>query len=600
MNPQAFYQTKIAQEQHELKTILVKINRLSWLRLVVVLSAVPLVYLCFTWHLVADCTMIMITLLVFITLVLKQQTSTLRKDKLILSLRLWQNEIDNIKNYSNIYYDGHEFVDSQHPYTFDLDIFGRNSIFNFLSRARTYHGIHNLANGLKRSPSLPVLKDIHVMVKELVAKPDWRHEFALRLWPLKDDHHQAHYRKVLALAEKPVTLGRTWDWLLDYSRWAILLVVALAVLTTAYPGLYRLLVAVLILHAYLNLYLAKIISEYHQRLTNFNQELMAYAGALELADQEVWTSESLKSLVGKLINHDGQSAVYQIHSLAEIGRNLDMRLNMLGGFIFNVLALWDFRQLRSLKRWQQQTDQLLPTYFTVLGELEVISSLATLHFNQPQWVLPELVDEYFTLEFTHCAHPLIPASERVGNDYRLAGAAKVDIITGSNMSGKSTFLRTLGVNFVLAHLGAPICASAGHLSPAHLYTSMRIADDVTEHISTFKAELNRLRLILEALDRGEEVFVLLDEMLRGTNSQDKYQGSRAMIKTLLNRGAIGLVATHDLQLAALEDDYPQYIRNYYFDITVKGKVYRFDYTLKPGRCQTFNATLLLRELGLEV
>lgn len=600
MNPQVYYQDTITQEQQELLVVNSKIQLWSWLRLAAILLAIPVIYGGFSWHVAAGISAIVLALVGFIAAVLKQQVHIQRQAYLSQSINLWENEINNINNYTNIYYDGNEFIDSRHPYTYDLDVFGRKSLFQMISRTRTYHGIRLLADWFINLRSVKDIKATHSMVEELSQKTRWRHEFALHLWPLMDDQRQAQYRRVIRLADKPVNLGPTWGWLLGYSRWAYVSVLTLIILFILFPVTKPALIGLLIAHGYLNLHLAKRVNEYHQLLSNLNQELMAYAGALEMAEKEDWRSESMQGLVKRLSNTEGKSAVKQIRELARIGRHLDLRLNMIGGLVFNVLALWDFRQLHALRSWQQSADRSLQVYFDVLGELEAVSSLSTLHYNQPQWALPTVVDDLFTLELIACAHPLIPPDERVGNDFQLSGPGHVDIITGSNMAGKSTFLRSLGVNFILAHLGAPVCAAYARLSPAKLYTSMRIADDVTEHVSTFKAELNRLRLVLEALDRGENVFVLLDEMLRGTNSQDKYQGSRAMIETLLQRGAVGLIATHDLQLAAMEDDYPAQIRNYYFDISVQGSEYRFDYRLKPGRCQTFNASLLLRELGLSV
>ena len=168
------------------------------------------------------------------------------------------------------------------------------------------------------------------------------------------------------------------------------------------------------------------------------------------------------------------------------------------------------------------------------------------------------------------------------------------------MAGKSTFLRTLGINTVLALSGAPVCAEKMQLSPMLIFSYMRIRDSLNENTSTFKAELDRLQSLLEILDKEENVYFLIDEMLRGTNSVDKYLGSKAVIEKLISRKAVGIIATHDLQIAELEQKYPEYIRNFYFDIEIEGSEMKFDYKIKEGECKTFNASLLLKRLGIEV
>ncbi len=600
MEPQKFYQDRITIENLALQDLIKKIDRISWIRLLCVLGSVPVLYYFFYHNITTGVTALLGTVGLFAFLVSKHQKFQQQKKHLELSLFLWQNEENNIKSYSNVYYNGYEFVEHKHPYSQDLDLFGDNSVFSWISRARTYHGIHRLTDWFTKPRNIQEILNTQTMVKELSHLMQWRHDFALSLWPLEQDQERKNFHRIINLTETPVTFGTSWNWIFSYSRWAIWWILLAGLFALIIPVLMKLWTLILIIHALLNLYFARKVNVYHHSLTKLNAELLAYSTALELIEQMPWTSIPLNKMVAELKNKSGRSAVGQLRQLARIGRQLDLRLNMLGGLLFNVLALWDFRQLAALKLWQQDTDQSIKNYFLVLGELEAISSLATLQFNQPGWIMPEFVTDYFTLSFKSCGHPLIPLSERINNDYSLVGHAKIDVITGSNMAGKSTFLRTLGVNFILAHLGGPVCASEARLSTARMYTSMRIADNVNEHTSTFKAELNRLRLMLDALKRGEQVFVLIDEMLRGTNSQDKYLGSRAMILKLLAHGAVGLVATHDLQLAAIEDDHPGQIRNFYFDITVAGGEYHFDYKLKSGRCTTFNASSLLRDLGLDV
>ena len=281
---------------------------------------------------------------------------------------------------------------------------------------------------------------------------------------------------------------------------------------------------------------------------------------------------------------------------------LDYRLNILVGAFLNIIFLWDFRQVFALLDWRQKYgDQIIKT-FDVLSQMEALLSLSVLHRNHPQWVFPEIVatgSAPIVFEAAEMKHPLIPDAVSVANDYAMENH-RIALITGSNMAGKSTFLRTVGSNLVLAFAGAPVCAGQLRTSVVRLVTYMRIRDSLNESTSTFKAELNRMQMILQAVEQEKNTFFLLDEMLRGTNSVDKYLGSKAVIRKLIADNGTGMVATHDLQLAKLAEDYPDVVRNFHFDIQVAGGEMLFDYKLKKGECTIFNASMLLRQIGVHI
>ncbi|HVG42889.1 MAG TPA: hypothetical protein VM888_14855, partial [Chitinophagaceae bacterium] len=197
-------------------------------------------------------------------------------------------------------------------------------------------------------------------------------------------------------------------------------------------------------------------------------------------------------------------------------------------------------------------------------------------------------------------HPLIPDENRVTSDFSLTGTGKIALITGSNMAGKSTFLRSLGSTIILAQLGAPVSAAAMELCPVQLMSSMRIADNLAENTSTFYAELKKLKTIIEAVNRHEPIFVLLDEILRGTNSLDRHTGSKALIKQLVKENAVAVIATHDVDLAAIENNTDAAIENYHFDVQVEGEELYFDYKLKEGVCTSLNASILMKKIGINL
>ena len=322
--------------------------------------------------------------------------------------------------------------------------------------------------------------------------------------------------------------------------------------------------------------------------------------AFKNVEEEEWEAAYLQDLASKL-KYEGESISGKVQQLSRLIDKLNYRLNVFVGFILNVFFLWDIKQIIAIETWKKNNREGVETAFDVVAEFEAFISLASLRINNPDWCVPEITDtEGYTLIAKNLAHPLINSKKRVANDYELTDTHKIDIITGSNMAGKSTFLRTIGINTVLALCGGPACAGNIKVSVMSVITYMRIKDSLNESTSTFKAELDRLQMLLKAVESDKKVFFLIDEMLRGTNSVDKYRGSKAVIEQLIGKNAVGMVATHDLQIAELEASYPQYIRNFYFDIQVKEGEMLFDYKIKHGECKTFNASLLLKQIGIDV
>ena len=279
----------------------------------------------------------------------------------------------------------------------------------------------------------------------------------------------------------------------------------------------------------------------------------------------------------------------------------DARLNVFAFFFLNSFLLWDLRQLLALNKWKQTHKESVTHWFAAISQMEVLCSLASLAFNQPHWCFPEIAEDHFTLIGKDFGHPLIMPAKRIDNTFSSMGTAKVALITGSNMGGKSTFLRSIGVNAVLAMMGSPVCAASFTISPVKLMSSMRIADNLAENTSTFYAELKKLKQIIEAVDQKEKVFILLDEIFRGTNSLDRHTGSIALIKQLIRQNAVAVIATHDVELTRLKDEYTQSISNYHFNVQVdKNDELFFDFKLKSGICQSMNATILMRKIGIDM
>ncbi|HWZ15012.1 MAG TPA: hypothetical protein VNW95_07205 [Mucilaginibacter sp.] len=507
-----------------------------------------------------------------------------------------QNEIDSILNRSNIYNDGSCYADEKHYYSADLDIYGNASLFQLVNRAATSAGNDKLSGWL----SVPAVKDTiefkQQAVKELSAKTDWKLELQARLiFANSEDVNQL--QRLFKYLFIPLNLSGE-KWLSKYCKIAPYLLLAAIMFAYLYPAAKAVAILVGLVNLGIVFSRAADIKKADLIAGKIGSTLSSYAIVFDKIEKEQWQSSYCNDLTKKLTTTHTSK---KIRELSDLITKLNYHLNMIVGFLLNLFFLWDIRQIIAIENWKRDNQHNLEEAFDMIGEYEALISLSSLAVNYPQWCFPVIADgPAYTLTAKHLAHPLISHQKCVDNDYELNDGFHIDIITGSNMAGKSTFLRTIGINTVLALSGAPVCASAMQASVMQVLTYMRIKDSLKESTSTFKAELDRLQMLLAAVDSDDKVFFLIDEMLRGTNSVDKYLGSKAVIEQLIRKKAVGMVATHDLQIAELEKQYPDYIRNFYFDIQVKNGEMLFDYKIKHGECKTFNASLLLKQIGIDV
>lgn len=548
--------------------------------IIIIVSAVIL-GLCFSW------------------LITKQNHFESLKNYFLDIKKVNENELANIVNRSNIYHNGSWFTDDKHYYTSDLDIFGSNSLFQLINRASTLPGIIKLATWLNAPADKNVISSRQQAIDEIAGKNDWKIDIqAHLLFSLKQQKEQI--KNLLEYLKIPVELEQQ-EWLNIYSKIApyFLLTVIIAGIFYA-PARYFAGVIALFNNRLISSR-SKSIKKTDLIAGRIGKTLVHFVFAFKSIENEEWKAEYLKNLSDRIKTKDGAAISDKIGELSGLINKLNYRLNMVVSFVLNIFLLWDVRQVIAIENWKKNNHESLETAFDVIAEYEALISLASLRINYPEWCFPVITDgSGYTLTASQIAHPLISADNRVANDYELNDTFKIDIITGSNMAGKSTFLRTIGINTVLALCGAPVCARSMSVSVVTMLSYMRIKDSLNESTSTFKAELDRLQMLLGAVEGDAKVFFLIDEMLRGTNSVDKYLGSKAVIKQLILKKGVGMVATHDLQIADMEKQYPDYIRNFYFDIQVKDGEMLFDYKIKHGECKTFNASLLLKQIGIDV
>jgi len=490
---------------------------------------------------------------------------------------------------------GGEFNNPDHPYALDLDVFGNRSLFQFVNRTCTFIGKTRLGQWLAE----PLLKkeaivDRQEAVREVGTKLDWRQLYTAsgKLSEEEADDSVRLLRWVLV----PGNIGEGFIYkvlMIVYPIVSItILVLAIVELISVLQYLCFLAVPLVIIG--LNM---RAINLSYQKVSQMKGLLDKYATLLELIESEKFESPQLQASVAGL-KHSGKTAGATIRELTNILSSLDNRNNVVVAVLLSILFLWDIQYMRKLQAWQRAHAADLAGWLETISEFDALVSLGTFHFNHPDFNFPEVDQEHYRFEFREAGHPMLQSATRVDNDFVLDDLGRFTILTGANMAGKSTFLRTIGINLILALAGAPVCAKSFVFHPIALYSSMRTSDSLQDHESYFFTELKRLKMIIDHLKTGEKMFILLDEILKGTNSEDKESGSRALIKQLSEMGAMGIVATHDLSLCRLEEQFPKTLRNQCFEVEIKGDQLVFDYRLRNGVCQNRNATFLMHQMGI--
>lgn len=593
------YQSNIIGLQKEIDAQKKKINGFSFLRLGVFITAIVLFYLLFNLGALALITWSIAMITLFLWVIKQQAELQETLDFNSTKQQLLQNEIAIFHLKPNIYDAGVAFENPKHPYTDDLDIFGEHSLYAILNRTATIEGNEILAGWLKNAATKQTIINRQDAIQELVKQQQENLNFRTQLYPLKG----------IALAQLKLNIKEKLPSITHFinAKYFPIILYFLPALSFSlllaaifYSGiLWSFLGLSLLINYVVYAFHLKEINQAHLLFSKSALQLKILAKVVKPFEEQQWKGNYLTFLIDEIKNKEGDSTHQQIKKLSKIIEDFDTRLNIFIGTILNLFLFWDLRVVKRLNKWQEQSSGTIINSFKVIAEFEALISLANLDYNHPDWVYPEIRESYF-LRADAMGHPLIPNQERVNNAFQFSEQKTIDVITGSNMAGKSTFLRTIGINLVLAYAGAKVCATHFETGVFSLVSYMRIKDSLIDQTSTFKAELDRLKMILSLTENQENTFVLVDEMLRGTNSKDKYLGTKVFIEKLISQQTPGLIATHDLQIAELEKDYPANVRNYHFDITMKNEEMFFDYLIKDGECKTFNAAILLKAIGLSL
>lgn len=509
---------------------------------------------------------------------------------------------------------GAEFLNPDHAYALDLDIFGPYSLFQFLNRTTTEAGKIQLADWLLQPAERVLILERQKAVAELAPKIDWRQQFQAAGMPFVNPK-SSYFQLVKWIDALPDLLPQRTRYLTV----AILLGITATLTVTfgirhlllflfesrPFPVMYLLLMLISLI---INKQVIKKLRPVTERTLSdlqYNVDLLAASESLISRIETAGFDSELLVNWQSVFRINGYSAIKQIRRLRRTMEIFQQRgsRQMIGKNdfygIFNAIWLLDIYLILATEKWKAANGSRLKEWSTAIGNFESISSLAGYACANPDFVFPEILEAGYRISFESMGHPLLQEQHRICNDFELLQKGSVVIVTGSNMAGKSTFLRTVGCNLVLAMAGAPCCAVSGRVSPMALFTSMRTQDNLQEGISSFYAELKRIEHLLHLIASGQPVFFLLDEMFKGTNSEDRYKGGVSLIRQLSLLNAFGIISTHDLNLAKVASQRLP-IRNYSFNSELKDEKIIFNYKLTEGLCTDFNASTLMKKSGIDI
>jgi len=527
-------------------------------------------------------------IILFIALLNKH---TQLKNQRNLHKALVEINTDEIKIASGNFHDrndGLQFQNPTHFYSLDIDLFGKGSFFQFINRTSIDEGAQNLAKTLTENNTKNI-ESRQKAIQELAELPKWRQKFSAT----------ASLIKVETKASDII------EWLADYKTFSnsyikwLPLAFSICSITIATLGIleiigisfigYWLLVGLAITGRFI-----KPINNLAGNTDKIKDTFRQYALLLDQIEQQEFSSELLKIQQEK-IKAESKKASLIFKEFSKSLDALDNRNNLISAIFGNGLFLSDLKNSYKVEQWIIQYGNKVAHWFEVVSFFDAYNSLGNYVFNHPDYNYPTITTDQITIDAKNLGHPLLDAKKRVNSDV-LIDAQQFCIVTGANMAGKSTFLRTISLHIVMANAGLPVCATSSKYKPVKLITSMRTSDSLTDDSSYFFSELTRLKFIVDEIQK-EPYFIILDEILKGTNSTDKAIGSKKFVEKLVATHATGIIATHDLSLCTIEDELSE-VKNYFFDAQIIDNELHFDYKFKEGVCQNMNASFLLKKMEI--
>lgn len=591
-----FYTSNCENLKQKISTLNKRIHLIGTIRLIIFLGAAISLYLLRdeSWT-----TLVLLTIafaIPFIVLMVVHNKYFYKRTYTETRLKLNEDELNAI-NYDFSAFDGaKEMIDGEHSFSLDLDLFGDKSFFQSLNRTVTAQGKKLLAEWLMN----PADKKEDVLSRqEVITELSKRQDLFQHFYTLGKINKENN--KSIEILDKirqdfdqsianPVWKILTW---IVPAIWVILIGCnSFGLIQEKWIGIYSI---IAIIVAYWN---SKQVMQLYNSVDKMENILKTYSSLIEVIENEEFTSSELKAISGKL-RQNNRKASESLKTLSRHIGALNQRFS-LAGAILNILFMRDTRHSIALVKWKERHHNDIVGWIEALAEIDAYLSMGNYAFNHPDYIYPEVSDNYFVMEGKALGHPLINRDVCVRNKIDIPKSPWFLIITGANMAGKSTYLRTVGINYLMACTGLPVCAEKMIFYPAHLVTSLRTSDSLASNESYFFAELKRLKMIIDRLQKGERLFIILDEILKGTNSADKQKGSMALMKQLVKLQSCGIIATHDLVLGSLEEEFPNEIKNYRFEADITDNKLTFSYQLREGVAQNMNACFLMRKMGITV
>ena len=587
MKAEKYYSDRIVDLNLELKQVQKKYHFVTFLRLLFFTLACSTFF--FFWGNFLLIPFFIASFAFFLFAVNLSVDAKYKRDKVVVLIEINQNEIKVLNGDWSMFEDGSEFRDGQHPFSLDMDIFGKKSVFQLLNRTSTLQGkkkfADTLANGTKR------IKENNACILELSKNMNWCQEFIAEGLVRKNEKDIQTSLK--SLSHISFEFGKV----LNFLRFSLPIIAISSSILMGFglisAPLFGVILTIVLLPISRKL---KDTNGVSHLLSLQSNRVKVILKQLELFHALKIETPLFKKEQDELLNSES-SVLHSVQELNKIMGRFDFRLNFIIGIVFNFFLAWDFQVLFQIKSWLDKNRGELEKWEDKMAELEVWISGAFYYHNHPKAIFAEFQGENDEIEILELSHPFIDQNKSVSNDVSLKSTENFTIITGPNMAGKSTYLRGLGLTFVFSNAGFPVLAKSCKIPNLKLFSSMRTSDDLTVESSYFHAELVRLRFIMDAIERGEKIFIILDEILKGTNSKDKEIGSARFLQKLKRLNSKGIIATHDLSLCDLATNDSTF-KNMCFDSVIEGDNLSFNYKINEGICKNMNASFLLTQMKL--
>lgn len=601
-NPKNKYQERVDYYTTKSANLTRTINYISYLRLII--AAIVITSGVFYFRDISDFISLLIGLVgigLFIYVVIFYNKLLYKYNFFSILKQINETSIKRLENEWHGFEDiGEEFVDKSHSFSYDLDIFGDNSLFQWINSAFTYTGRIKLADFFRKPCTNKIeIESRQVAIDELAKKRWWRQRLQAEGLLVLNQKKDEDIKELLLWASvKNSIYSNAWITAIIY--WLPIITVTSIFLSFTTDFIPIIIPSLLLFVQFLALFFAAgSIGKEFEILYKYKDSIKTYSNILKHIEKARFESNYLRTLKKSLVNEKGFTSLEQFKKLDRLVDKTLNRKNIVF-FLINIITLWDFRCMIQLEKWKRYYGSLIEQCINTIGEFEAMCSLSIINHDYLTWTKPIIIsDEDNVLEGNSLNHPLV-GKKAVSNDVTIKDNTKILLITGSNMSGKSTLLRTVGINLILAYTGSNVHASHMKCSLMNVYTCMRIEDNLEKGISSFYGELQRIKIIVNASEGNERVFCILDEIFKGTNSYDRHIGAKKLLKQLINKGTMGLVSTHDLELGELEEESQGVIKNYHFQEEYRNNKILFDYKLKPGISKTRNALYLIKMAGIKI